>query len=114
MKSDGPSEFQIQKAFVGYLRLKNHPGLCWFHVPNQATGGPARGAHLKALGRRPGAPDIILIYKGRVIGLELKAGFGRPSKAQIEFAKAMLEAGSEYVISTGLPEAIDVVENIIS
>src|SRR6266566_8780425 len=93
------SEFQIQKAFVEYLRYLKFPGLCWFHVPNQAVGGPARGAHLKAMGRRPGVPDMILLYQGMAIGLEFKSAHGTASPSQVEFMTEWIHAGGEYVIA---------------
>ncbi len=47
----------------------------------------------KAMGLRAGTPDIVLCWKGRLVGIELKAGRGRVSLAQIETHDAITLAG---------------------
>ncbi len=47
----------------------------------------------KAMGLRAGTPDIVMCWKGRLVGIELKAGRGRLSLAQIETHDAITLAG---------------------
>lgn len=75
-----------------------------FHVPNETArvGGESQGQHmkrimdLKAIGLTPGVPDLVLIWKGKVHGFELKDGAkGRVSDAQKKIAAKWLENGVE-------------------
>ena len=47
----------------------------------------------KAMGLRAGTPDIVMCWKGRLVGIELKAGRGRMSPAQHEAHGAITLAG---------------------
>ena len=47
----------------------------------------------KAMGLRAGTPELVLCWKGRMIGIELKAGRGRSSPAQDETREAITLAG---------------------
>ncbi len=45
------------------------------------------------MGLRAGTPDFVLCWKGRLVGIELKAGRGRMSPAQLEAHDAIALAG---------------------
>ncbi len=45
------------------------------------------------MGLRAGTPDIVMCWKGRLVGIELKAGRGRLSPAQFETHDAITLAG---------------------
>ena len=45
------------------------------------------------MGLRAGTPDIVMCWKGRLVGIELKAGRGRVSPSQIETHDAITLAG---------------------
>lgn len=47
---------------------------------------------------RTGLPDIIVIKKGKFIGLEVKTDKGKPSPNQIEFGFDCVKAGGEYYV----------------
>ncbi len=47
----------------------------------------------RAMGLRAGTPDIVLCWKGRMVGIELKAGRGRVSPAPCETHDAITLAG---------------------
>ena len=55
-----------------------------------------------------GVPDILVCYKGRFIGLEVKTERGRPSGVQKATAEAIKECGGVCVFPTNVREVEDV------
>ena len=52
-------------------------------IPNEGVRNPINGARMKAMGRRKGAPDMILIARPqKVLFIEFKAPKGRTSPEQ--------------------------------
>ncbi len=45
------------------------------------------------MGLKAGTPDLVMCWKGRLVGIELKAGRGRLSPAQVETHEAITLAG---------------------
>jgi hypothetical protein len=54
-------------------------GLLFLHIPNGGARTAAEASILKGLGVMRGAPDLLLIHRGVVFALELKAPSGRLS-----------------------------------
>jgi len=81
-------EEQLQIAlFEFYARMSGQiPELALaFHVPNGGARHPATGARFKAMGVKPGVPDILLpVRSGNYVGLaiEMKAGKNKPTDKQ--------------------------------
>lgn len=106
-------EYALQKAVVYHLAIRQRPNIYWCAIPNSGGRISARtGAYLKAMGLRAGAPDLLLVIKGRAYGLELKAGKGRQSTAQMGAEHDWEDAGGEYFIARGLDEALGILEVI--
>lgn len=81
--SDNFSESALQAEC--FLLAWNHlpeTRYCLFAVPNGGYRGKLEGARMKATGTVAGIPDMILIWNGKVTGLEFKAGNGKLSPAQ--------------------------------
>jgi hypothetical protein len=95
------SESQIQAAIV---RALSQLGFLVIHVPNQATRGRQRYS-----GLMPGAPDLIVIGKGRVWFLEVKKPGGKQSQAQIIVQRLIEERGFRYYVVHSVDEALNVV-----
>lgn len=55
----------------------------------------------------PGVSDIIGCYKGRFIAIELKAGKGKASDAQLEFIRRVNEAGGIGFVAYDLDTVIE-------
>jgi len=55
----------------------------------------------------PGVSDIIGCYKGRFIAIELKAGKGVASSAQLEFIRRVNEAGGIGFVAYDLDTVIE-------
>lgn len=77
-------EHTLQRACVSLLKtLPPPPRGPWSTAVNPLPGTSARqGAQAKLLGLRAGTPDLILLWQGRFIGIELKAKRGTVSKEQ--------------------------------
>jgi hypothetical protein len=92
-------EQALHLAAAQYLRLALRPPTVWSTFP-AGGGGRVRGAILKAAGMAAGWPDILVLHPalGRTIvcGLELKAGKGRPSAAQVAMAAQFSDADAGY------------------
>lgn len=76
--------------------LNTIPGLLWWATPNQrGTRSAAEMGVLKAMGVRPGVPDICLIAPGgKAAFLELKAPGGKVTPSQAGFMSDALEKGA--------------------
>jgi hypothetical protein len=104
------TEQSIQQAVFAHIRARGMPGVFAFAVPNGGYRRPHEAAILKGLGVTPGVPDIIVIHKGHVYGLELKAPGGRASAKQMLAMEAMDEAGAFVRLAEGLDSALAVLE----
>lgn len=101
-----PSEFDVHVQLAEVLRKWGHPRCLWTTIPNQQDSGPARGAHLKRMGVRAGAGDMLFVHEGATLFLELKRRAGVMSDSQNAFAELAMLAGAEYRVASSLPEAI--------
>lgn len=72
-------EALIQRAIIDRMRL--HGVLC-VAVPNEGRRTSREGRRLKGNGLRPGFPDLIVMQRGLVAFLEVKAPAGRLTEVQ--------------------------------
>ncbi len=105
-----PTEYQEQVAFIRYLELK---GYDYFHVPNSTYTKSWNQKRLnKALGVKPGVPDIFVIVEGDLITVEMKrVKGGRATQAQLDWIKKLNSAGIPSKVCRGAQEAIEFVES---
>jgi hypothetical protein len=68
----GLSERQIQRAILRRLVALLPADAFWFHVANQTVAPREYVAALVGDGLKAGVPDLILIHRGRVFGIEVK------------------------------------------
>ncbi len=89
-------EESLQRTVTDYLALcvpAPPDGPWWTAVnPIPAKSRAADGSS-KAMGPRPGTPDIVLCWKCRLVAIELKVGRGQVSPAQLEAHDAITLAG---------------------
>ena len=86
-------EQALQKSVIQYLDTVL-PATAWaFHVPNGGGRSKIEAGILKAMGVRPGIPDLCVIWQGRAYWIELKAGKGRASAAQVAAHARLAECG---------------------
>lgn len=99
MKSN---EKAIQNAVLEYLSLKKV-----FHWRNNTGALKTENGGFLRFGT-VGSPDVFVIHKGRIIGLEIKDK-ARQSDGQKEFEKAMKKAGGEYYIIRNIDEVMKII-----
>lgn len=59
------------------------------------------------MGVKAGIPDLMLIWRGKVYGLEIKTRTGRSSREQDAMLAAIIAAGGHAAIAYGLDAALD-------
>jgi hypothetical protein len=99
-----------QRAVVAHLNARAMPGVFWFHCPMGGYRRKADAAILKAMGAKPGVPDIIAINRGTVHALELKHLNGKLSTAQKATLDALELAGARVAVAYTLDEALVTLE----
>ena len=65
----------------------------FFHVPNGGKRTKAEAGLFKAMGVVSGVPDLIISWPGTIAAIELKAGKGSASGAQLEVQERMKAIG---------------------
>ncbi len=74
------AEQALQRAVADYLALcvLAPPAGPWWTAVNPIPAKSRAAAGIsKAMGLKAGTPDLVLCWKGRLVGIELKAGRGR-------------------------------------
>lgn len=100
-------EEALQRSVAAFLRVAA-PDLLWFHPANGGARSPAEAGIFKAMGVRAGTPDLVFVLPphGSVGFVELKAGKGRLSDSQREFAEAATAAGAAWAACRSLEEVV--------
>ena len=88
-----------------------------FHIPNGGFRHPATAARMKALGVKPGVPDLFLPvargdYYGLWIEMKRRKG-GRVSEAQSEWLDALRRQGYKTIVCCGADAAIAAIEDYL-
>lgn len=100
------SEDTIQKTVAQHLALRSRPDIYWFHTPNGGSRNLLEAVKLKAMGVKPGVPDLFFLFGGVAHFLELKAKRGRLAATQVA-AKEMIErAGGRWAVAKSIDEAL--------
>ena len=97
-------EEALQRATASYLDLALPRDAVWFHPPNGGARSKAEAGIFKAMGVKPGVPDLIIIYRGRVVAIELKAPGGTRSPAQKLMHARLSAAGALVYTATSIEE----------
>ena len=89
-------EKMIQNAVLDYLKMR---GVLCFPTNNGGVYDPARGCHRKP-GKHymAGVPDILGIYRGYPMAMEVKTETGRVSSPQSAFKKVWVYDGGLYAL----------------
>lgn len=102
-------EQDIQIKFLQYIASAGVSGLFVFHVPNQRKQSLHMGKIMRECGVVAGIPDLMLIHRGHLFGLEIKNDKpkGKLSTSQHLTLAALREAGVECAVAYGLQDCID-------
>ena len=91
-------ERALQKRVVEWLNLSVPPppdGPFWTAInPNSGKRSLHAAVLSKAMGLKAGMPDLLFLWKGQLLWVELKAAKGSVSKAQKATHQALKDAGS--------------------
>ena len=103
------AEESLQRTIADYLGRWTPPppnGPWWTAVnPIPAKSRVVAGIS-KAMGLKAGTPDIVMCWRGRLVGIELKAGRGRVSPAQVETHDAITLAGGVVTTCRTLDDVV--------
>jgi len=102
------TEYDLHLSVVKFLRMALGAGAVFFHCPNGGYRRHTEAQRFKAMGVIPGIPDIGIIWLGKIIWIELKAGKGKESDAQLYCHVRLRSAGSAVTVCRTLQEVIDV------
>ncbi len=103
-------EQEIQKLLFKHIRSRAMPGVFAFHCPNGGKRSKIEASIFKGLGVKAGIPDVLIFYRAQIFGLELKAGKGRVSPAQLATMNDMEVAGARVAVARSLDEALITLE----
>ncbi len=117
-------EDQLQKAVASLLDAS---GLVWNHSPNEGLRTPRQGAHAKAMGLKPGFPDVAIFDRVTVTGncgmlgqewfhglaIELKAPDAKgkrpkPTASQMEWHRKLAACGWKVHVCYTIDEVLSV------
>lgn len=108
-----PTEEQIQAAVAQFLDRALPTDAVWFHPPNGGHRHAAVAAKLKWAGVKPGVPDVVVVWKGRAIFIELKAKGGSLSDAQKQMQSDLTLAGAVVLsVARSVDEVADFLEGL--
>lgn len=100
------SEEAIHREVVKHIIARLMPGVVWWHTPNGDHRNPGVAGRLKAMGTRPGIPDLMFLRRGQLYGLELKRLGGRTSPHQDQRHSELAAAGAIIATVQGLDNAL--------
>lgn len=91
-----------------YLNIALPEESLWWHTPNQVGSRNATEARiLKGLGVKAGIPDILILWRGALYGIELKAPRGSSSVDQVAIQETMRELGARIAADLSSIEAVE-------
>ena len=105
-------ESRLQMVVVEHLELALPSDAIFWATMNERKIPRHLGPYYRAMGRVPGVPDLVVIYKGRALGIELKLPTSKvygtkktyQTQAQKDFQERMQAAGACYEVCRSLAE----------
>lgn len=99
-------ELAIQAECVTWFRNEHerHGRGFIFHVPNEGKRSGIGGQILKAIGLRPGFPDLVILLPGRAVLIEMKTSTGVVRTSQKRVHAALLRVGYPVHVARSLEE----------
>jgi len=101
-------ESDIQSSIIDYLFLRKHFFVRLNNIPPVQTVGGKMVFRRMPKGSRAGLPDIIVLWNGFPVFLEVKTEKGKLSENQIEFKNDCEKQGIEYHVVKSLKDVMNV------
>lgn len=102
------TENQALQSVCDYLQLnKKRKGYMFWRTNNIPV---YDGKNFRSMPKYSihGIPDVIVIWNGQFVGLEIKTNVGKQSDGQKEFEKQCREVGGEYYVIRGIDEVKEI------
>jgi hypothetical protein len=99
----GPED-HVQLQVCEYVRLQ-YRGAEIHHSPNEGKRSKFEQYKISRLGVSSGFPDLFIVYKGKAIAPELKAGKNKATVNQERWIRVLNDAGIPSKVCTGFDEA---------
>lgn len=107
-------EIQLQtKIFQHFWNKYPQTRRCIFHIPNGGKRNRIEATHMKASGVVAGIPDLILAWKGKIYGIELKTKTGIHSENQLKVKQSWDVNGNPYITFNNFDDCVSFIEKII-
>jgi hypothetical protein len=87
-------EWQEQKKLARQLDKWLEPTCTYWTATDPVASSALSGAIRKQRGVKPGVPDILVLYRGKLITIELKSRHGHCSRPQRAARESLLRAGA--------------------
>lgn len=103
-------ELPIHRAVLHYLKLALPGAVIHHSAQNLGVTGPAiaRAVALsKSMGMCVGFPDLLVIWRGRVMGFEVKAEGGTTSETQRAVGAAFGDNGARWAVVRSIDDVRD-------
>lgn len=101
-------ERDLQAEIAEVLELGLPPDCFWTAIP----GGDGR--ETRAPGYRSGTPDMLFVYRGKVLFVELKRPRkGRTSDAQSVAHRLIEAAGAQVHVARALDQVVDLIRDVL-
>ena len=106
------SEHALQVAVAHMLTVVLDPALTYWTALDHGAGWmtPASAGLRRARGVKRGLPDIIILFKSGLLGIELKSNKGRLSPEQFETGEAWSALGHDVVVARSLEDVQEILE----
>jgi hypothetical protein len=98
-------EAELQRAVLDHLRWRGVPNLFVCHYPAGGWRSRVEAAILKSIGTRAGVPDLLIVHRGQLYALELKAA-SRLTDTQSATHEELKRAGAEVAVAYSLDGAL--------
>ena len=96
----------IQKAVLDYLELFSRTHNIYYFRAGAGAVKTQQGRYFKT--GKAGLSDIIALFKGKFIGLEVKTKTGRQTQSQKKAEREIKEAGGEYHIVRSIADVKEI------
>jgi hypothetical protein len=96
----------VHRPVIDHLRARAYADSFWWHTPAGEKRDRLSAAILVGLGAKAGIPDLLVLRRSRLHGLEFKFGSGALSPAQRETFPRLQAAGCEIGVAYSVDEAL--------
>lgn len=100
-------EREIQKTIIDYLSVMEKMGGLYFVRVGSGAIHTAEGRYFKS--GKAGAPDIIVLYKGKYVALEVKTESGKLSSDQLKTKEMIIKCGGDYQVVRSLDDVFKLI-----